>query len=130
MAFTDTETFGQRFHLSLVSIERAVGDQCKSTGNCVRSPAPASEIGRGLWTATQTGTKPCFLCRRRTTEKSAVLNLRRAGRAHRAAVNASRRDANEQQPVKPGIAALESTVTSLSIRQFHKHIFAMPGQSN
>jgi hypothetical protein len=128
VAFANAEAFRERFNAGVVSVKRTIRNQRKRARNGVRSSTPGSQIGRRLRTTTQARTKTRFLCRRRGTEESAVLKLWCAGGAYRAAINTGGGNTDEQQTVEARIAALQSTITSLSLGQFHTHILSVAAQ--
>src|SRR5260370_27246100 len=130
MTFADAEAFCERFDAGVVSVKRTIRNQGKRAGDCVGSSAPGSQIGRRLRAATQAWTKTCFLCCRRGTEEPAVLELGGTGGAHRAAVNAGRGNTDKQQTVEARIAALQSAITSLSLRQLHIPVLSAVGGSD
>ena len=124
MTFANAEAFRERLDAGIVTVERAVANQGKRAGNRIRGSAPGGQVRRRFRPAAQAGTKSGFLRCRRGTEEAAVFRFRRARGAHRPAVDPGRGNADEQQAVKAGIAALQGAITSFLIGQLHMEILS------
>jgi hypothetical protein len=125
MALADAEAVGEGFDAGAGPIEYSICDEREGAGDGVGGAAPGGEIGRGFGTAAEAGTEASFLGGGGRAEKFAIREVGGAGGANRAAIDAGGFDAYEQKAVKPGVAALESAVTGLLVRELHGHIFAV-----
>ena len=103
-------------------IERAGFDQAERARDGVGTAAPEGQVGRGLRPAAQTGAKAGFLRRGGGGEEEHVLALRRRGRAERPAIDAGRRDRNEQAAIEPTVPGFDRAVTGVIV---HVHVRMM-----
>src|SRR5476649_1278840 len=110
---TDAQLLGESLDTGLALVECALGDQFHRPAHRVGRAAPEGEFGRALRAAAQAGPEACFLGGRGGGEVAAVLELGRAGRADRPAVDAGRGDAYENSAVETCVVALEDLVTGL-----------------
>ena len=119
LASADAQALGQRVDAGLVAVERALGDERKAARHRVRGAAPGAEIRRRLRPAAQAGAEASLLRRGGRGKEAAVLELGRACRADRAAVDPGRGDADEQAAVEARVTGLERPVAGLGIELFH-----------
>jgi len=108
-----------------IAIKRALRNQRQCSRNRVRRAAPRGHIRSRLGTAAQAGPEPSVLCRRRRSEKAAVLELCRPRRADRSAIDPGRCNANVDQPVKTGISALQGAIANIFVRRIHASIVSL-----
>src|SRR5262249_23283487 len=112
------ETRSQAVDVCLIAVQSAVGNQGERAGDGARGTAPHGQIGRKLWTTAQARPETGLLRGRSAGEEHDVLQLGRAGRADRPAVDAGRAHAGEESAVEASVARLNGTVTSVAI-EFH-----------
>src|SRR6267142_3362962 len=123
LAAANAQPFGQPFDVGLLAVQRAVGDQRQRAAYRVGGAAPEGEVGGDLRPTAQAGTEARLLGGRRRGEEPAVLELGRAGRADRPAVDAGRCHADEDATVEAGVVGLEGAVEGSAVEQFHGCIF-------
>src|SRR4029077_9219097 len=87
LALTQAQAIRQLFNSALVAVQSAFSDKSQRARNCIRSPTPRSEIWRRFWPATQARTISGILRGRGGAEEGAILELGRARRTDRPAVD-------------------------------------------
>jgi len=102
MAFAHADPHGQ--HARIVLVERARLDQPERARDGVRRAPPGAETWRGLWPATQAGTKTRLLRCCRRGQEDAVLCPGMLCRADRAAIDAGGPDRDEESSIEARIA--------------------------
>ena len=123
MTATDPETPGQL--LDAGAVERPVGDQGEGARYRARRAAPGGKFRRDLGPAAQTRPEPGRVRRRRAGQEQAVLDLRRARRANRPAVDTGAQDGGEEPSVEAGVAHQQRAVAGVTI-EIHAGILARP----
>jgi hypothetical protein len=109
----DAHAFGQALDISVV--ERAGLDQGQGARDGVGRAVPGAQLRRGLGPAAQAGAIAGLLGRGGAGVEGDVLAQRRAGRAHRPAIDARRPHRHEQPAVEAGVAGLDGAVANVGV---------------
>src|SRR5262245_9484525 len=102
MAFTDAQFVRELRDAPAVecAASDAVCGDVRESRNRVDDRSPRCKLGA----TAKTWSEPSAFCGGGRVEESTVVRVRDARRAHRAAIHARRRDADEKQPVEPRIS--------------------------
>ena len=117
MATSDRQAAGEA--VDTVAIDHTLGDQAQAASHQIGAHVPIGRVGARLGPAPAARTEPGTFGSRGRREEPDVLPLGHRHRTDGAAVDAGRRDADEDAPVESSFAGLDRPVRDLESVHMH-----------
>ncbi len=125
LPLTDAEAFRKTVHTGILAVQGAVLDQGQGARHRVGRSPPGAGLRGCFRSAAEAGTEARLLGGGGGRKEAAMLELGRARRADRPAVDPGGGDPDEHAAVEAPIAGLKSPVANLRINQVHGPELAM-----